>query len=448
MHSAPRFGHSNHLGLILSSNPDAPMMYANGLKQFTIFTLIPFIIWGTIILIFKCGYGIDRVGCAAGGEALDMYQLSTHSGLNRRNRKKRILRSWRLQSTFMVCSLLIPVVTTILIHIGFTNVTVAMEELKELVDDIESLAYRGWTAVQGLEQNLNHLLNDNEIVVGIIPYTLIDDGPDAGYTTNNTFDDSNHPNDLIDQMNDITGADFRDEDAIDSSSVFISEWCPHARDHMGDLLLLSESFQLVQDNANTLITTFDDNFGNGIEGTPSDSASNVEDAFMTVVETTVYIDSTMNWFLAHDWILKLILVLLNAVNILLLLSVYCLSKNNIFHNPTRAYLSWILVPLFATLAAFLLVFTLVTGITALVNADFCAGGSDPGSPHGTLEDVLLSVAQYGDLDRSAMENYLNGTKDHDSGIPEKLGMVYQAVNYYTSVRIPRCYDTYFGSAIG
>lgn len=326
----------------------------------------------------------------------------------------------------MVSSVLIPVVTVIMVQTGLTTVTVTMDELKDLVDDIESLAYRGMSALQGIDLNVHHLLNDNEFVMGIIQYTQPSDGFFIPITTNETTDET-----TIGQMNNMTGTNFRDDDPTHTDSIFATEWCPNAEDYMGDLLFLADSFQMVQDNANAFITTIDGYLG-GVGGNVSVSSS-IDDALITVTETTGYIDSTMDWFLAHDWILKLILLLLNVVNILLLLSVYCLSKNNIIHDPTRAYQSWILVPLFTVLAVFLVIFTLTTGIIALINADFCSGGSDPGSPQGTVEDAILSVAQYGNLDRTAISNYLNGTTE--DAIPETVGMVYEALIYYSSVRI-------------
>lgn len=398
------------------------MTYAGGLKQFTLFLFIPFLLWGAFLLLFKLGYGVDRVGCAAGGDVLDMRRMSSSSnkrdndgggvgggGVSRKERKRRILRSWRIQGVFLVASVLIPVVSVIMIQLGLDNVTDAMTELQTLTDDVETLAYRGWNAVRGLQTATRHLLHDNDLVRGIL----------GNVTTNIS---TTGPND----------------------SIFVTEWCPNARQQQqqqatgNNFSFLVDAFQSVQDDAEPLVRAFEKYLGGGGVGggtaaaTSSSSSSFADRSFMTVVETTQYVDSTIEWFLTNDWILKLLVMMLNVVNFLLLLSVYCLSKNNVIHEPTRAYLAWVLVPLLVALTGSLLIVSLTAGVTALVNADFCTGGPDPGSPQGTLEDAILSVVQYGNLDRSSLTQDVNGTMEHT--LPGVLGLAYEAVGYYSSVR--------------
>ena len=125
-------------------------------------------------------------------------------------------------------------------------------------------------------------------------------------------------------------------------------------------------------------------------------------------------------------------MLLNVVNILLVMVVYICSKNNIIHDPTRAFTTYLLLPAFILLTLGLLVLTGVAGIAALFNADFCQGGpggedydstnnniSNNKSPQGTLRDAILSF-EY-------------GTLDTDRQLEGSMALVYDSFAYYSNV---------------
>eukprot|EP00934_Nitzschia_sp_Nitz4_P005002 Nitzschia sp. Nitz4//scaffold159_size51929//23805//26847//NITZ4_006878-RA/size51929-augustus-gene-0.80-mRNA-1//-1//CDS//3329537571//4992//frame0 len=345
MHTAPRFGHSNRLGLLTSSDTDDAMDYAQGLKQFTLFVVVPFVIWGIFLILFKCVYGIPKIGCAAGGEILDMKDLS-RKGISRKERKRRVIRSWRVQSTFMVCSVFVPIVSVFMMQSGWGQIQTAWTEVQDMMDDVESLAYRGWHAMDGLYHAQTNLTN-NKLVQAVVQ--------------------------------------------SDTASIFQS-WCPDAA-NSDSLDLLQDAMDSLQSNTDAVVEFLNLNLPNSA------------DAFIAVTEATTSVDESIQWFFSHDWVWKMYLMVLNVLNVFMLVYCYAMVKNNVIHPPTRMYLAFFIVPLFTVATFLILMVTASSGVASLVNADFCAGGEAPGSPQGTIEDAILSY-QFGTLDRS---NAIAGT---------------------------------------
>jgi hypothetical protein len=83
----------------------------------------------------------------------------------------------------------------------------------------------------------------------------------------------------------------------------------------------------------------------------------------------------------------------------------------------------LLVPVFTVVTVLLLIATAASGVATLLNADFCAGGTELGSPQGTVEDAILSF-QYGSMDRRPVTG--------------NVGLVYDSFVYYSSVSEKDC----------
>jgi hypothetical protein len=367
MHHAPRFGHSNRLGQVASTNPADGMDYASGLKQFSLFILIPFVFWGILLLIFKCGYGVEKVGCAAGGEVLDMKELSS-KGVSRRERKRRILRSWRLQTTFLIVSAVIPTLSLLMMETGWKSIDSAWQEVQMLVDDVEALAFRGWGVVDSLQTTKGRLYK-NRLVKELLKQN-------------------------------------------DTSELFAS-WCPKAvLQRQGDtnnrLDFFTDAMDTIESNTLSLVQLFDDYVPENEKG------------FVVMTEITKSAKDSIDWFFSHEWKWKLLIMVLNVLNVLLLLACNIFSRHDIIHAPTRMYLSFVVVPAFTVVTILLLLATASSGVATLLNADFCAGGDEPGSPQGTIQDAILSY-QFGSVDRG---NSLTG----------RMGLVYESFNYYSNVR--------------
>lgn len=332
------------------------------LKQFTLFIVLPFFFWGVILLLFKYAYGLSKVGCAAGGDVLDMIHLAK-SGVSRKQRRRRILRSWRLQTTFCILCVMIPCITMMMMEVGWKNLDIAWREVQDVVDDIETLGFKGLNVINGL-QSTKVSLYQNILVQQVLA----------------------EPNPRV--------------------SVFDS-WCPNASTSKR-LHFFKESMKIIQENTRSTVNLLEDNI--------SDNAAN---GFAMVTDVTQYVDESIGWFQSHDWMWKFLLMVINVLTCLMLLASFILSKNNLIHPPTRAYLSYLLVPMFTVCIILLLVATASTGIATLLNADFCNGGPDlVGTPLGTIEDAMLAY-QHGSLDRKPLTG--------------KMGLVYEAFAYYSSV---------------
>jgi hypothetical protein len=403
MHDAPRFGHTNRLGKLASSNPEDALDYASGvrlqlllvdlvhlvlansiysfpsslnfshlvlrtyqLKQFTLFVIVPFIIWGIILVLFKYIYGIQRIGCAAGGEVIDIKQLS-QEGVSRKKRKQRIIRSWRLQTTFMITGILIPTISLIMMQSGWRNVQLAWEEVQTVVDDVEALAYRGWNVLDALQSSKKNLY-DNELVQELL-------------------------------YKEQRGA-----------VPLFSSWCPNAQ---GDerLAFIQDAMSNLEENTETLMSLFDDYVPENANG------------FISMTHATESVDDSIEWFFAHDWVWKMYIMALNVLGAFLVACCYIFSKHNWIHLPTRFYLTFFVVPLFSVATILLLMVTASSGVATLMNADFCAGGQGTGSPQGTIRDAIFSY-QHGSVDHNGGTKNLTGT----------LGLVYESFSYYANVR--------------
>ena len=303
---------------------------------------LPFFFWTVVLLLFKFAYGTGKVGCAAGGGAIDIVQLSKQK-VSRRERRRRILRSWRLQSTFLIVGVFIPIATLLLLKCGLAQLEISWDELQDINDDVESIAFRGMGIVDNLRQSQTQLRQMDFGIVG------------------------------------------------DKNNVTNYSWCPNLDDASKTSYLKLEQFDQMLTSVlshNTEIVSFLDLH------MPADDSE-----FTMMTDATQYVDESINWAYDHDWLLKLFLMALNVVNLLLVAACYILSKNNIIHPPSRYYLAFFLVPVFSVLAGVTVFMTATLGVGTLLNSDFCAGGPAPGSPSGAIEDAIL-LNQFGTLDRS------------------------------------------------
>lgn len=324
-------------------------------------------------MLFKFLYGIDKIGCAAGGEVLDLKELAKE-GFSRKKRKKRILRAWRLQTTFMITGILVPTASLIMMQSGWQKLQLAWDEIKNLVDDVESLAFRGWNVLDGLQKSKD-TLEQNRLV-----------------------------HDLLRQSS--------------SGETIFSSWCPNAKADQG-LAFLNDSMTTLEASTESTITLFETHVPHSSNG------------FIAVTQATQSVDESIVWFFQHDWIWKMYILVVNVLVVFMVMCCYIFSKHNIIHIPTRLHLIFWIVPLFLLVTGLLILVTASSGVATLLNADFCAGGKEPGSPLGTIRDAILSY-EHASLTVNPNENF-TGT----------LGLVLATFNYYAEV----CLGTMVSSMI-
>jgi hypothetical protein len=109
--------------------------------------------------------------------------------------------------------------------------------------------------------------------------------------------------------------------------------------------------------------------------------------FNNIASATRAVDDAANFVNANDWILKMFALFLNMI-VAFFFAGICLSRSNCIHYPFRAMLSYILVPIFCLMLVVLSLATVGFGVATVTNADFCAGGDFPGSPEGTIHEVI------------------------------------------------------------
>ena len=541
MHRAPRgIGHTNQLASVLVQTPTGDNDYVGGIELFVGFFIIaPFVLWILFLFAVKLKHEcikrtsgkyfkglttpktitsqdpkaktpspkaskkdqaaknvIPSTSWIAGGDVIDMYQLS-RAGVSRKERKRLVLRSWRLQSTFLSVSILIPVLSVILIECGWKPLETAMREIRDLNDDVKNLADRGRDAVERLEVSKDEMFADNELVQLILEYSytrgvepnqksFIQDEEDRNHnrraqffqpklaTNSPTFsvtsdfdseffmpwietvtsppveqemiiDDSNmidndktifesiEPEIRVEGKDDastpLDGFFNNSYPSIPTPGIFIDDWCPDAIRFIGseELNYWTESINNLTERTHTIHQIFsalEITFPSMESSSPLWSETGLSEekssAFQFVTDTTNYVDKSIEWFLANDWLLKLLILVLNVVNGLLLANVYFFSKNNIIHQPTRLYVAYILVPLFVFAAASIVAVTVATGVAVLINSDFCSGVD---GPQGTIEEAILTIQEQ---------------KEWSGATPnEALSLVYDSVDYYWTVRILR-----------
>ncbi len=529
MHRAPRgIGHTNQLATLLVDTPSGDNDYVGGLKLFVGFFIItPFVLWILALFALKLKHEYVRrtrkysnattpktlpsqeqkekatspksfkdkrskemiplTSWIAGGDVIDMIQLSK-AGVSRKERKRLVLRSWRIQSTFLSVSILIPVLSVVLLECGWKPLERAMLEIRDLNDEVENLAYRGREAVERLELSKDEMFAQNELVRLILEYSYasnvephqksaIEDEEDRNHdrraqsfpqnqatyfptlpitsdfdseffmpwsevvtsppdeqpttkpeilVTNDIGDGSNNEISIFEVTTEISVEEEEHDEptalegffntsfpSIPTPGIFVNEWCPDAIRFIGteELNFWTDSINALAEKTHTIHQIFS-------SLAISFPLTHQSSAFQIVTETTTYVDESIEWFLANDWLLKLIVLVLNVINGFLLANVYFISKNNIIHEPTRLYVTYILVPLFVIAAISIVAVTVAAGVAVLVNADFCSGEY---GPQGTIEESILTLQE---------QHGISGATPN-----EALGLFYDSVDFYWTVSI-------------
>ena len=109
--------------------------------------------------------------------------------------------------------------------------------------------------------------------------------------------------------------------------------------------------------------------------------------FGNIATATRAVDDSAVFVYENDWMLKMFALVLNVIVGSFMLAI-CLSRSNYIHPPFRAMLVYFLVPIFCILMLLTSIATLALAMATVTNADFCAGGDYPGSPKGTVREVV------------------------------------------------------------
>ena len=101
-------------------------------------------------MLLKWVGGPDRVGCAAGGEIVDVKALR-ENGVRRWDRRTRIIRSWRVQYMFGICSLGLITFSFVFANQGLTPFFASLEDIATVTSLAQTRVQHG--------MHLAHLLS-------------------------------------------------------------------------------------------------------------------------------------------------------------------------------------------------------------------------------------------------------------------------------------------------
>jgi hypothetical protein len=239
------------------------------------------------LIVLTLNYGVDRVGCAAGGEVIDVGALR-QAKVSRAERKRRIVRAWRLQSVFLLASLLLPTFSFLLVNRGLIPFVASLDGLVDVNDQVDAKAYRGIEIADSMTTLYRDLKS--------IPIVDIQ---------------SFCPN--------------KNANAIDASASDLL-------DGLG-MYALSETIQSGLATVDSFVLKY---------------LNEIRPGLVQVTDATRMVDRGIDSVYDSDWLLKLFLVALNIVNGFFIFGVF-LAKIGVVYYAFRAMLTYLLIPLFCLL---------------------------------------------------------------------------------------------------
>jgi hypothetical protein len=277
-------------------------------------------VWTIALLALKFYYGKGRVGCAAGGEVVEVKQLKKVENLNKKERKQRILRNWRVQTAcLLACISLLPV-SMLMLRLGLDPFIASLEDMQEINDQVDSHAYRGIAIVSQLmeahdnlqELQKSGLLEDTLTVRQICPNLATATGSNSTFNATLLFGFSP----TVVQESVISGLEYFD-------SIILSY----------DL----------DSGANTLYQ---------------------------VTNATDSVDTGIDKLYSHDWVVKFLIVNMDVVVIFMIVGIL-ITKDNTDFPAYQRFSSWLLLPAFCLLLVGTVAGTCIFVSMAMVNAGTC-----------------------------------------------------------------------------
>jgi hypothetical protein len=278
---------------------------ATQVKAFSIVIGMVFLVWILILLFLKLYYGSSRVGCAAGGAIVDVAALKKEK-IRRDPRKHRIARAWRIQVAFLGFSMGIPMFSFLVINQGLTPFIQSLDDVVEINNDIE-------TRTRDATQITKALLDLHQEMQAKVPRLslpticpmIAQEGSRLGQVAHGLG---------------LENATANIDLGIAQVDIFIEVY-------FGDI---QQSLDRLSDASNS-------------------------------------IDAGVESAQANDWILKLILMLLNVMNAFMVIGVL-LSRNSLVYPAYHCVLMYFVVPVFFLALIGSMVATCVAMTAAVINA--------------------------------------------------------------------------------
>ena len=123
---------------------------------FAVFIFVLVFVWLTILLLLKFHYGVDRVGWAAGGDIVDV-EYMRKQGISRKRRTHRIRRNWRVQTTFLMASMWIPILSFLLVNHGLEPFIESLSDVDDISNVVDTQAFLGIHTGQRINETYHTL---------------------------------------------------------------------------------------------------------------------------------------------------------------------------------------------------------------------------------------------------------------------------------------------------
>jgi len=286
-----------------------------------------------VALKFYCK--LERVGCAAGGEVVDIKYLKKVEGLPKYKRKARILRNWRVQTVCLVACLSILPLSILMLQLGLEPFIDSMTDIQDINDIVESRSFRAIQIITQLQDSHKQLLAFRRNSSSSIQTTLKMENicPD--------FDPS-----LVILPN-------------SNASITIMTTTTTDIDLKGLLGFDPDTVRKHVEAAYDQVTAY-----------MKYDTKATKDTIYQVTDFTQAVDMGIDSFYSHDWIIRMGVVILDVVVLFLAFGIF-LTKHSIDYPAYQRLTTWVLVPLFCGAMAACVVGTCVFLSMGIANAGTC-----------------------------------------------------------------------------
>lgn len=289
-------------------------------------------IWSVVLLVFKYYYRIERVGCASGGDVVDVKEMKRVYNLDKFERKQRIRRNWRVQNTCLITCILILPSTILMINFGLDPFIDSLYDVQQMNDRIDSHAYRGIQTVTQLNDAYNHIQQIQEPNVQLFDNNFTNLYVNAACVSNVTIFSS-----LVGNLTNLPKAKLpRMNMTMRLKDVF--DW---------------NSYQEEVKNTIANFSTYD------FTGTNS--------VLYRLTNGTAAVDAGIDTLNGHDWLIRLLVVILDVVVIFMIVGILFV-KDNIDYPAYQSFTSYILLPLFCASLLATIIATYMFTTVAVLNA--------------------------------------------------------------------------------
>ena len=295
--------------------------------------------WTAVLLALKYYYRMERVGCAAGGQVVDVKEMKKKCNLDKFERKQRIKRNWRVQNTCLITCILLFPCTILMIKFGLDPLIESLYDVQQMNDRIDSHAYRGIQTVTQLHDAYNSIRRVQQE-----DFLWWDDN-----FTNLTVDVMCLGN--ITKMSSFMG-NFSMV-GIPSNRTNTSLPRRNVTIRMSDIF----DWKAFQNEVNTTVTN--------VSTAYDFNASNL--VLVPLTQGTAAVDTGIDSLKGHDWIIRLFVVILDVVVVFLIIGILFV-KDNVDYPAYQSFTAYILIPLFGASMIATVVGTYIFSVIGVMNA--------------------------------------------------------------------------------